>query len=94
MRQWSVAPCPGTVITRRTHVWSADVFERFTESTRRALFFSRAACSDHGRDLIDANDLLHGILLAAPEAVLRFASTSNALQPVETGDEFESRSAR
>jgi len=46
------------------------------------------------RPLIGSSALNSRLFLAAPEAVLRFACTPNALQPVETGDEFEARFRR
>ena len=56
------------------------MFDRFNEEARRSLFFARAKCGERDGDEITAEDLLEGILLAAPESVLRFATTErNAL---------------
>jgi ATP-dependent Clp protease ATP-binding subunit ClpA len=66
------------------------MFERFTEPARRALFFARAKTSERDGDEISTEDLLGGLLLAVPDAVVRFAS-SDSLRPAETGEEFFDR---
>lgn len=64
------------------------MFDRFTDDARRSLFFARANTSERDGDEISTEDLLGGLLLAAPDAVVRFASS---LAPSETGEEFFDR---
>jgi len=45
------------------------MFERFTEESRRALFFARATAQQAGRDAIDSEHLVAGVLRAAPATV-------------------------
>jgi hypothetical protein len=42
------------------------MFERFTEESRRALFFARATALEAGRDSIEPEHLLAGVTRAAP----------------------------
>ena len=68
------------------------MFERFTEAARRSLFFARANAADRNGDALTPEDLLAGMLVAAPESVRRFApDPSTPLRPSGTGDEFLSR---
>lgn len=55
------------------------MFERFTEDARRALFFARFAASVRHGEQMELEDLLRGIMRAAPSAVVRFASDESAL---------------
>lgn len=57
----------------------ALVFDRFTEDGRRALFFARAKAGERDGDEITAEDLLNGILLMAPDSVLRFVTVRREL---------------
>jgi ATP-dependent Clp protease ATP-binding subunit ClpA len=66
------------------------MFERFTEEARRSLFFARAKTLERDGDAISTEDLLGGLLLATPDAIVRFAS-SDHLRPDETGEEFFER---
>jgi ATP-dependent Clp protease ATP-binding subunit ClpC len=66
------------------------MFDRFTDHARRSLFFARAKTSERDGDEISTEDLLGGLLLAAPDSVVRFAS-ANQLAPSETGEEFFGR---
>jgi len=68
------------------------MFERFTEKARRALFYARARTVERDGDAISCEDLLDGLLLSAPNAVMRFASsTAEAPLSVETEEEFMRR---
>ena len=49
------------------------MFERFTEEARNTLFIARASASSRYAPRIEPEDMLHGILIAAPSAVARFA---------------------
>jgi ATP-dependent Clp protease ATP-binding subunit ClpC len=63
------------------------MFERFTEDARRALFFARNCAVERDGDTITPEDVLGGIMTAAPDVAARFASVSTeALTPRETGD--------
>src|SRR6185295_9012828 len=64
------------------------------EDARRSLFFARAKCGERDGDEITAEDLLEGILLAAPESVLRFVTAErDALQSGESLQSAESAEA-
>jgi ATP-dependent Clp protease ATP-binding subunit ClpC len=55
------------------------MFDRFTDDARKALFFARfAAWARHGEQM-ELEDLVAGIMRAAPSAVVRFASDESAL---------------
>ena len=65
------------------------MFER-SEAARRSLFFGRANSAD--RNALTPEDLLAGMLVAAPESVRRFASDpSTPLLASGTPDEFLAR---
>jgi ATP-dependent Clp protease ATP-binding subunit ClpA len=66
------------------------MFDRFTDHARRSLVFARAKTSERDGDEISTEDLLGGLLLATPDAIVRFAS-SDHLRPDETGEEFFER---
>ena len=67
------------------------MFDRFTEEARRSLFFARAKAGERDGDEITAEDLLEGILLSAPESVLRFVTAErDASQPKESLQSAES----
>ncbi|RPH60690.1 MAG: hypothetical protein EHM89_08485 [Acidobacteria bacterium] len=61
----------------------ASPFERYTEDSRKALFFARFAVSEHGGSRIDSDHLLLGILRAAPEALTRFMASGWSLQRMQ-----------
>ena len=69
------------------------MFERFTDEARRALFYARARTAERDGDAITNEDLLDGLLLAAPDAITRFAA-ADALLPRETAEEFIERAER
>jgi ATP-dependent Clp protease ATP-binding subunit ClpA len=50
------------------------VFERYTESARRTLFFARYEASQLGQLTIEPEHLLLGILREAPQMIARFAA--------------------
>ena len=50
------------------------MFERFTEAARQSLFCARFKAEERNGDAIAAQDLLGGLLMAAPNGILRFAS--------------------
>ena len=56
------------------------VFERYTESARRTLFFSRYESSQLGGRAIEPEHLLLGLLREAPQMIARFATRG----PVES----------
>jgi hypothetical protein len=69
------------------------MFERFTEAALRSLFLARAKCAERdGRD-ITPEDILHGILIAAPETVRQLAPNADAFPwwPQESVDEWMER---
>ena len=49
------------------------MFERFSESARRALFFARYEASESGSPTIEPGHLALGALRSVPKAILRFA---------------------
>lgn len=56
------------------------MFERFTEESKRALFFARLAVSEHGgTDIRDAH-LVLGILRAAPPSMSMFLEAQGSIQ--------------
>jgi ATP-dependent Clp protease ATP-binding subunit ClpA len=57
------------------------MFERFTQDARMALFFARYAVSQRGGEQMELQDLLWGIMVAAPSAVVRFAADESVLPP-------------
>jgi heme-degrading monooxygenase HmoA len=58
------------------------VFERYTESARRALFFARYEVTQFGGLTIEPEHLVLGILRAAPEAILRFAREGESVESI------------
>jgi ATP-dependent Clp protease ATP-binding subunit ClpA len=56
------------------------MFERYSESARRALFFSRYAVTQLGGATIEPEHLVLGVLHGAPQSILRF------VRPGETVD--------
>ena len=50
------------------------MFERFTELARQALFCAHYKAEERNGDAISGQDLLGGLMMAAPDGVLRFAS--------------------
>ena len=50
------------------------MFDRFDEAAMMALFFARVVAGDRDAEEMDTEDLMQGIMLAAPSAVLRFGS--------------------
>ena len=68
------------------------MFDRFTEDARKALFFARCVASVRHGEQIELEDMLRGVMLAAPSAVVRFASDESALPPhTETGEDWFAR---
>jgi ATP-dependent Clp protease ATP-binding subunit ClpA len=64
------------------------MFERFTEIARQALFFAYDIAGERNGAEIDTPDLLGGLMLAEPNAVLRFCSSdAENLRPAETGEQ-------
>ena len=55
------------------------MFDRFTDDARKALFFARFAASARHGEQMELEDLVAGIMRAAPSAVVRFASDESAL---------------
>jgi ATP-dependent Clp protease ATP-binding subunit ClpB len=62
---------PNQVGSGAKEVNSLD-FDRFTEESRRALFFARAAVSLYGGGRMETDHLLLGLLEAAPSSITRF----------------------
>ena len=54
------------------------MFERFTESARRALFFARYEVTQLGGATIEAEHLVLGVVRATPSAIPRFANVGEA----------------
>jgi hypothetical protein len=50
------------------------MFDRFDEAARMAWFFARVVAGDRDAEEMAPDDLLQGVMLAAPSAVLRFGS--------------------
>jgi ATP-dependent Clp protease ATP-binding subunit ClpA len=61
------------------------MFERFTEDARKALLQARASASSRDGTSIEPEDLLHGILVAAPSAVARLADGDASAGASTTG---------
>jgi ATP-dependent Clp protease ATP-binding subunit ClpC len=57
------------------------MFDRFTDDARKALFFARFAAWARQSEQMEVEDLVAGIMRAAPSAVVRFASDDSALPP-------------
>jgi ATP-dependent Clp protease ATP-binding subunit ClpC len=57
------------------------MFDRFTDDARKALFFARFAAWARQGEQMELEDLVAGIMRAAPSAVVRFASDESALPP-------------
>ena len=70
------------------------MFERFDGDARRSLFYARAAVSDRDGDGLDPEDLLLGIMLSKPSAVLNFATPGLAPESLTNGDTAEAMLAR
>jgi ATP-dependent Clp protease ATP-binding subunit ClpC len=58
------------------------MFERFTEHSRRSLFFARLDVHERGGDVITATHVLLGVLREAPEAIMRFAGRQHTIDTV------------
>lgn len=68
------------------------MFERFTERARRSLFAARARTIERDGDSITREDLVAGILVAAPDTLAALAShPTDALPPSETPQAFWQR---
>jgi hypothetical protein len=68
------------------------MFERFTEAARQSLFCARYKTEERNGDQIDMQDLLGGLMMAAPNGILRFASQdAEILRPVETLEQWSTR---
>jgi hypothetical protein len=64
-----------------------EMFERYTQDARRVLFFARAKTGERNGDEIAPEDLLDGLLLAAPELVRRYTTSDNdVLRPAESAE--------
>ena len=61
------------------------MFGRFTQEARQTLYFARANASERMGDAIDIEDILQGIIAAAPDAVRRFASHPSFMSPTSEG---------
>jgi ATP-dependent Clp protease ATP-binding subunit ClpC len=67
------------------------MFERFTEAARRSLFFARATAAVRDAEAIAPEDLLDGVLLAAPQAAQRIGSSNiEVLSPHQTPEQLQS----
>ena len=66
------------------------MFDSFTDAARRSLFFARAKTSEREGEEISTEDLLGGLLLASPDAVVRFASREekDRIRPAEDGERW------
>jgi len=68
------------------------MFERFTELARQSLFCARYKAEERNGDNISTQDLLDGLLMAAPNGVLRFASQdADVLRPTVTFEQMWTR---
>jgi ATP-dependent Clp protease ATP-binding subunit ClpC len=68
------------------------MFERYTERARRSLFAARARTVEREGDAITGEDLVGGILVAAPDTLAALAShPTDALTSGETPEAFWSR---
>jgi len=68
------------------------MFERYTEDSRRALFFARAKSAERGGDSIAADDLLGGIVWSSPHLVARvIPKLTDSLPSKETAEDLMRR---
>src|SRR3982751_4165984 len=70
------------------------MFERFSESARRALFFARYEVTELGGTSIEPEHLVFGILRAAPKAVLVFTRAGETAQALRARLEAAAGAAR
>jgi ATP-dependent Clp protease ATP-binding subunit ClpA len=70
------------------------MFERFDEDARKALFLARVAASERHGNSIELRDLLLGVTLLKPAAVLDFATRGFTTASVTNGDTVEDMVAR
>ena len=69
-----------------------NMFERFTEDARRALFFARATTSQRQGDAITPEDLLAGVVWVVPNVIGRFSSDPTSVPaPTESANDFMTR---
>ena len=61
---------------------SPGMFEAFSEDARRVLFYARLAVSLIGGSAIDDPHVVVGILIARPEALMRFIDATHWSEPV------------
>ena len=59
------------------------MFERYTETARRALFFARYEVTTSGGLTIEPEHLVLGVLRDAPDAVLRFADAGTSVHALQ-----------
>jgi ATP-dependent Clp protease ATP-binding subunit ClpC len=65
------------------------MLERFTVLARQSLFFARRKADERNGDEIATQDLLGGLMMAAPNGVLRFASQdAEILRPAVTREQM------
>src|SRR4029079_16394573 len=93
-----VADCTPCMVCRTVggpklqRVPEAAMFERFTELARQSLFCARYKAEERNGDNISTQDLLDGLLMAAPNGVLRFASQdADVLRPTVTFEQMWTR---
>lgn len=68
------------------------MFERFTVLARQSLFCARYKAEERHGDAISTGDLLGGLMMAAPDGVLRFASQdAETLRPATTREQMWAR---
>jgi len=88
--EWqNLAPCPDDAVKL-----TAIVFERFDEDARRSLFFARFAASERQGISIELVDVLVGVMLTKPSAVVDFAAPGFASGSLTKGDTDEAIIAR
>lgn len=59
------------------------MFERYSESARRALFFARYAVTQFGGDTIEPEHVVLGVLKGTPQAVARFTRSSGGVEALQ-----------
>ncbi len=65
------------------------MFDRFTVLARQSLFCARYKAEERNGDNISTQDLLGGLMMAAPDEVLRFASQdAESLRPAVTREQM------
>ena len=67
----------------------SGMFEKFTDAARRCLFVARAKAAERGADSISSDDLLAGIVVAAPQTIVGLGGISTAaMTPTESAEEL------